>query len=154
MNEEVSSSCDHCCQYTQSRLRKHKLWSFASEFRFTVGMRRSKQCVSDSLTPRVCVCWVVSAGLCASVSVTSRGSGGGCLLPYASVTERWLSRMGSQAEFKPNGSLFPPQGGGGFQTLRSGSYRTLLFAPLSFFFFIPKKKRALPKNSKADRSLC
>lgn len=46
---------------TQSRLRKHKLWSFASEFHFTVGMRCSKQCISGSLTPRVC--WVMSPGL-------------------------------------------------------------------------------------------
>lgn len=153
MNEEVSSSCDHCCQYTQSRLRKHKLWSFASEFHFTVGMRCSKQCVSDSLTPRVCVLSCISRPLCLSV----------CHLAWL---WRWLSAAlclshwaltqqdGLTGRVQAQWITLPPQGGGGFQTLRSGSYRTLLFAPLSFFFFIPKKKRALPKNSKADRSLC
>lgn len=73
-----------------------------------------------------------------------------CLMPQSLSADSagWAHRQSSS----PMDHSSPPQGGGGFQTLRSGSYRTLLFALLSFFF-IPKK-RALPKNSKADRSLC
>lgn len=153
MNEEVSSSCDHCCQYTQSRLRKHKLWSFASEFRFTVGMRRSKQCVSDSLTPRVCVLSCISRPLCLSV----------CHLAWL---WRWLSAAlclshwaltqqdGLTGRVQAQWITLPPTGRRWISDPPFRFLQNIVVCTFILFFFIPKKKRALPKNSKADRSLC
>lgn len=59
-----------------------------------------------------------------------------CLMPQSLSADSagWAHRQSSS----PMDHSSPPQGGGGFQTLRSGSYRTLLFALLSFFLF--KKK--------------